>query len=438
MTTSLDSILQSCLAAHENGEPVEPILDRYPRYRAALHSWLAAAQQIQVLDRRPPLAAQQRSFQAFMAQARTLSRPQTSPSRARSWLRPIIALTTVLAAMIVLGVGAVRASEAALPGDPLYGLKRFYEDVQRALMVDGPSRLQLDQELARRRREEVRALQTTDREIVIEFDGVIDELRGQRWQIDRIDVALTSQTTLTGATPRPGAYAHVVGRLHGDGAVLALHIDVAPPAQPTAAPTSAIALATATPTPDNSPATAEPTATPRPTSTAAPQPTHAPKLHAINFDGRVEAMQGDTWLIAGRTVIVDGETDLRGAITVGSQVKVKAKQQADGTLHARRIELRDNKDKPQPTKAPPHEAPPRETPPPEQTPRPKPTQAEKLKFKGVVTSLEGDHWTIGDRLIRVDGGTSIRGDISIGTRVKGQAIRQPDGTWLAIRIERAD
>lgn len=439
MDASLDSVLQGCLTALENDEPIEPIIDRWPRHRAVLQSLLATARQIQALDQRPSAAAQQRDLNAFLAQARALRRPDSTPRQAslRAWLRPVVALTTVLAALVVVSVSAVRASEAALPGDPLYGLKRFYEDVQLALTIDEASRTQLDHELSQRRRDEVRALQTADRKVVVEFEGTIEAMHAQSWVVDQIEVVIDSQTALTGAAPQLGARARVVGRLSGDEALLATHIHVLQPAPPpavtptlTLAPPPTATSLPSTPAPEESPPP-EPTATPRPQPTHEPDPTDTPKPRDIEFSGRVEAMNDDVWLIAGKAVIVDAETDIDDAIVVGAQVKVKAKQLADGTLRARRIDLRETK--PQPTKTPPGE-----TPPPEQTPPPQPTQVEKIKFKGVVTRMEGDRWTIGDKIIRVDGDTEIHGDISIGSKVKGQAIRQPDGLWLATRIERAD
>ena len=59
----------------------------------------------------------------------------------------------------------------------------------------------------------------------------------------------------------------------------------------------------------------------------------------VEFTGIVESINGNTWTIGGRTVIVDSATELSGFISVGQQVKVHASMGVDGSLAAREIEL---------------------------------------------------------------------------------------------------
>lgn len=60
-------------------------------------------------------------------------------------------------------------------------------------------------------------------------------------------------------------------------------------------------------------------------------------LRAIEvfFQGVIESMAGDTWVISGTPVLIDGATEIRGAPEVGATVQVKALQQPDGSLVAR-------------------------------------------------------------------------------------------------------
>jgi hypothetical protein len=53
----------------------------------------------------------------------------------------------------------------------------------------------------------------------------------------------------------------------------------------------------------------------------------------------VDAINGSVWTIAGQQVTVGSGTEIKGSIAVGSQVKVHALPQADGTWLIREVEL---------------------------------------------------------------------------------------------------
>lgn len=73
-------------------------------------------------------------------------------------LRPAISvLLACLVAFYYLSVGTLAAAEAAMPGEPLYGLKRFSEDAQLAVTPDTEAG-QLNAEFAERRLEEIEVL----------------------------------------------------------------------------------------------------------------------------------------------------------------------------------------------------------------------------------------------------------------------------------------
>ncbi len=72
-------------------------------------------------------------------------------------------------------------------------------------------------------------------------------------------------------------------------------------------------------------------------------PTRTPGSHSneVEFRGAVEVIAATGWVIDGRTVQVAGATEIGAGIDVGSEVKVHARVQADGSLFAREIELVD-------------------------------------------------------------------------------------------------
>lgn len=61
----------------------------------------------------------------------------------------------------------------------------------------------------------------------------------------------------------------------------------------------------------------------------------------VEFTGQVESMAPGAWQIAGMTVLVTAETELKGDIDVGDRVKVKARPTSDGPLLGLEIELED-------------------------------------------------------------------------------------------------
>jgi hypothetical protein len=61
----------------------------------------------------------------------------------------------------------------------------------------------------------------------------------------------------------------------------------------------------------------------------------------IDFEGVVESVGGSAWIIGGRTVGVDGETEIEDDPEVGDTVRVRAWLQPDGTWWAERIEIED-------------------------------------------------------------------------------------------------
>ncbi|HXF68736.1 MAG TPA: DUF5666 domain-containing protein, partial [Thermoflexus sp.] len=61
----------------------------------------------------------------------------------------------------------------------------------------------------------------------------------------------------------------------------------------------------------------------------------------VEFKGVVEEVLANGYRIAGRTVVVNGATQIEGSIGVGSDVEVKGYLQSDGTVLAYRIEVED-------------------------------------------------------------------------------------------------
>ncbi len=62
----------------------------------------------------------------------------------------------------------------------------------------------------------------------------------------------------------------------------------------------------------------------------------------VEFEGQIQSLAGERWIVSGITVIVSAGTQIEGAPAVGGQVEVKGESQADGTVVAYSIEAEDS------------------------------------------------------------------------------------------------
>ncbi len=356
MDAQLEAKLIDCLDALAQGQSVEKALARFPDDAAQLRPMLETVQALPAFRMQPSEAAKIKSRQNFLAQADLLRR--SSPRRTAGFLPRFVTgfvAATILA--VVLGAGAVAASGSALPGDPLYGLKRAAENVQLSTAASASALQELQQEFDQRRLTEVNQLLAAGRESEVEFTGLIENLQPKAWIVGGLVVQVNADTQIAG-TPQLDRLAEVHGMTGSHGlTATAIAIEPSNPIDVTPIPVVQPTLrATDTPEPTRTPvvtprqstpmpqltATPQPSATPRPTATRTPQPTATSEPVEVDFEGVVNAQSPDTWNIDGIAVTVNGNTEIRGSISVGQRVKVKASRQADGRLIATRIELVDS------------------------------------------------------------------------------------------------
>jgi hypothetical protein len=341
MDAHLEAKLIECLDALAQGESVERILARYPQEAGQLRPLLETAAFLPTLRREPSEAAKLQSRQKFLAQADLLRR--TTPRKTLGFLPRLAAgFIAVALVAVVLSTGAVAASGSALPGDPLYGLKRAVENAQLSFSSSAARESLIDQ-LAQRRRDEINQLLSAGRPGEVEFTGTIESLQPEAWIVSGLVVQLDEKTQIVG-TPQLDRVAAVRG-LTGPNGLRAISISIEPAGAPDVTTPQATETpkpaATAEPTKTKQPSltitpTLQPTSTPRPTATA--EPTGTPQPVEVEFIGTVSTINADTWIIDGMTVAVNASTEIRGAIAPGQRVKVKALRYADGRLVATRIE----------------------------------------------------------------------------------------------------
>jgi LysM repeat protein len=286
LDSQLVEILNDCIDRMARGASVEDCLLIYPEHARALRGLLESGL---VVKRALPADGE-----VAWARARAESRLEQALSEtSRRRAAPHIWLYTAarLAALFLIVIaGAAFAAESALPGDPLYPLKRFSEEV-RVGLGDGET---ARQQYAARRLDETRALFDQGRSAYVSFEGVVEAIAAQGWQVASIPVVVM-QAAAIDASIDVGDRVEVSGLTTPEQTLLAsrirlIHDHVQPLQQ---APT-ATATPTAAPTPT-------PTSTPTVTLTFAPAVTPAPTSAVCVPDApsdwvRYTVRSGDTLL----------------------------------------------------------------------------------------------------------------------------------------------
>ncbi|MEI8307336.1 MAG: DUF5666 domain-containing protein, partial [Chloroflexales bacterium] len=290
MNNELELKLILCLDALDTGEPITQILARYPHDAAVLRPMLETAGALPSLAFIPSSGAQITSRRAFLNRAADM-RPAAGRRFLGLPLRMGLTLATVLLALVIAGGGTVAASSAALPGEPLYGVKRAAEHVQ---VVFASDKAPVEREIAQRRRDEIGSLMTKKRSADVEFSGIVTSFSGSTVQIAKFSVQVDANTRIDGALS-VGAMVTITGRVDGETIrATRIAVEIGGTPVPSAMPTfmaKATLTATATLVPTST-RTAEPTLTgtlepmdvitalstaePIATRTARPQPVDQP------------------------------------------------------------------------------------------------------------------------------------------------------------------
>lgn len=133
---SFEEALEQCLEALRRGagDP-EALAARYPAYADRLRPLLETASRLRTVDLPPPRPeAVRRGRARVVAAARHRGVPATSRAMGgrRGWVSALLTVGLLLALLFGGGALGVRAAEASLPGDPLYGVKLLAESAELA------------------------------------------------------------------------------------------------------------------------------------------------------------------------------------------------------------------------------------------------------------------------------------------------------------------
>lgn len=201
-------VLNQALEMHAAGASLEECLVHFPQYATELAPLLEIASFARkgLMKEEPiPTPDLKSGRQRFLQAASLVAPPRPTVTRRRStstWLR--LAAVVSLALFILAGAGISTVAAQSLPGDILYPMKLGLEEVRLALTFNSQSREQFQLEQVTQRRIEVQSLIELKRAEMVEFRGVVEEIRD-----DSLVVSGMSVHTGTTATFQVGDWVFV-------------------------------------------------------------------------------------------------------------------------------------------------------------------------------------------------------------------------------------
>ena len=411
---------EACLRALEGGASLEDCLSRYPKAAPRLRPLLEAALLARSLALPVDSKAQAQSRAMFLSAAVGPSLAKL-PKLGLSFGRLAYTLAVAAGALVLGSFGLARASQPALPGQPLYSVKLAAEDLQYAL---SPNHEELERVFRQRRLNEVRQLLDAGMSQEVTFEGILTGQTEDRWTVSGIEVVVHAGTRIEGE-PAVGRLLQVRGLSRPEGVVLAVEITAlaeAPIETPVPAPTN-------TPLPPEltSTETLAPTDTPMPlsepsaSSTLAPQPTGTPDPSETEEEG-----EDETETAAPDPTETDEEGEDRTETAAPDPTETEEEGE-DGTETATPLGSATPGSSPTPTPTPPGPSP---TPTPSETEDP-----DHVSFEGIVESRGPAFWLISGWTVYLTAETEIRDDPQVGQRVRVDAFLYWDGRLEAERIE---
>ena len=210
MNGSLLEILDECLSRNQSGTAtVKQCLQEYPEHAEVLGTLLGIAGEVhsQLTPPKPEEAfvstAQARLLNQLRATQKETPGAKARRIRRLRWARQpayILASVVVALGLLVMSAGVAWASEGALPGDALYGVKRTIEEARLALTWTAVREAALLTQYIDGRMAETEALLAAGRE-----EDLAMSLAGYEDMLGRL-IDLAGQTPISGG---PGSLEHI-------------------------------------------------------------------------------------------------------------------------------------------------------------------------------------------------------------------------------------
>lgn len=191
-------------------QALEGHLRTCPKCRRALAAYARQDALLSTLGALQPSPAWARGVLLRVRAQRERRRPAHSMRR----LAPVLASL----ALVLLFASTMAVSASALPGQPLYALKRTQEELRLRLLPEGTPRAEYAQALAERRREEAQRLLQTGRTAEVTFEGPLEAVRGAWWRVGGVEVQVPGNVR-PDPPPALGERVFIRARIQGGHAV---------------------------------------------------------------------------------------------------------------------------------------------------------------------------------------------------------------------------
>jgi hypothetical protein len=246
MTDNLYDALEFCLQALEQGASLESCLARFPALADELRPILETAVQARTQAVQDvPADAMRRGRARVLQHAAELRERDRAATVLPFWRKPwqtgraVRTVATSLTTMVFVfssGTGLVFASSTSLPGDNLYPVKRSWEGVQLALILDPGTKSQRETEFEQERVTEIHELFSESRTTQVDFQGLVEWRQANVWQVAGLRIAIDEDASFNGEI-LPGALVQVIGETE-DGIIKAEQINLIQPPSATQTPTT--------------------------------------------------------------------------------------------------------------------------------------------------------------------------------------------------------
>lgn len=277
MTDNLYDALEICLQALEKGADIESCLKLFPALADELRPILETATQARTQAIQDVPVDGMRRGRARVLQHAAELREQKRGGLVPFWRKPFetgralrVAATSLTTVVFLFssGTGLVFASSGSLPGDNLYPVKRSWEGVQLALILDPKAKSDRENEFEHERVNEIHELFSESRKTRVDFQGLVESQQPNAWQIAGLRIAIDHDAILNSKIT-PGALVQVIGETE-NGVIQAEQIILIQTPS-----------ASQTPTPQKTPTqfpTEEPSDTKTPEKTVEPRETEKPEV----------------------------------------------------------------------------------------------------------------------------------------------------------------
>ncbi len=198
----------------------------------------------------------------------------------------------------------------------------------------------------------------------VSFAGNIDSFTSTQVVVSGQSVATNAQTQLKGQ-PQVGAAARVEAIVQADGSLLALEVNVSQRRGP----------------PEG-------------------------ERQRTQFSGTIESFTTTQIMVSGKKVVVNDQTEVNGTLAVGATAQVEGALQADGSVLAKEVDVRQ--------------------------PR---SEEKRTEFIGVIESFSTTQIMVSGQKVVVNDQTEIKGTLAVGATARVEGTPQADGSTLARKVD---